>query len=134
MMLKIGSEYLEFNADVEMERQGKVFEALDKSAGDFSYEFEIELTNNNIRILKFPFPDNISKNVKHKVQAELTGDNGITLHYGFIRIQGIVSRIAYCSFFSGNNNWFGMLSGNLSEIDFSDLQVEQTEANIISSW
>lgn len=134
MMLKVGSEYLDFNEVVEMERQGKVLEELDKSAGDFSYEFEIELTSENIRILQCPFPDNLSKNVYHKIYSELAGDDGITLYFGFIRIQRIVGRIAYCSFFSGNNNWFGMLSGDLSEIDFSDFEVEQTETNIVNSW
>jgi len=134
MMIKVGSEYLDFNADIEMERQCKIIEELDKSAGDFSYEFEIELTSENIRILECPFPDNISKNVYHKVRSEATGDDGITLYFGFIRIQRIVGRVAFCSFFSGNNNWFGMLSGDLSDIDWSDLEVEQTEANIVASW
>lgn len=134
MMLKIGSQYLDFNDDIEVERQSKIIEELDKSAGDFSYEFEIELTSNNIRILQCPFPDNISKNVYHKINAEAKGEDGITLYYGFIRIQGIVGNVARCSFFSGNNNWFSMLSGEMSEIDFSDLEVDQNEANIVASW
>lgn len=134
MMLKVRNEYLDFNADIEVERQSKIIEELDKSAGDFSYEFEIELTSNNIRILQCPFPDNLSKNVYHKVYSEAKGNDGITLYFGFIRIERIVGTIAYCSFFSGNNNWFGMLSGELSDIDFSDLEVDQTVANIVSSW
>lgn len=134
MMIKVSSEYLDFNADIEVERQAKVFEELDKTAGDFSYEFELELTSENIRILQCPFPDNISKNVYHKVNAQLTGNDGVMIYDGFLRIQRIVGRIAFCSFFSGNNNWFGQLSGPMSDVDFSDLETEQTEANIVASW
>jgi hypothetical protein len=135
MMIKVGSEYLDFNADIEMARQVKVFDELEKTAGDFSYAFEIDLSGENIRILNLPFPDNLRKNVYHKIFAELTGNDGITIYRGFIQIQRIIgNRIGVCSFFSGNNNWFGMLSGPLSDIDFSDLEVEQTEANIVSSW
>ena len=44
----------------------------------------------------------------------------------------IIETEIQCSFFSGNSNWFGLLSGKLSEIDFSDLDLDQTEANIQS--
>lgn len=134
MMLKVNNEYLEFNADVELERQVKLFEELSKTAGDFSYEFEIELTSTNIRILQCPFPDNIQKNVYHKVGADLLGDDGISIHKGYLQIGRIKGRIAYTSFFSGNNNWFGLLSGPLSDIYFDDLTVDQTQIEIISSW
>lgn len=134
MMIKVQGGYLDFNDDIEVERQAKVFEELSKTAGDFSYEFEVELTGNNISLLELPFPDNIQKNVYHKISADLVGNDGNNLYKGFIRIERIVGRIAFCSFFSGNNNWFGMLSGSLYEIDFSDLDVEQTESNIVASW
>lgn len=134
MMLKVNGEYLDFNDSVEIERQAKVFEELSKTAGDFSYQFEIVLTSDNIRILQCPFPDNILKNVYHKVTAEVIGDDGITVQHGFIRIERISGLIAYSSFFSGNNNWFNLLTGPLSDIDFSDLDVNQDTDAIMNSW
>lgn len=134
MIIKVAGGYLDFNADIEVERQVKVFEEISKTAGDFSYEFEIQLTQNNLQKLELPFPDNISKNVYHKINAELQGNDGITLYHGYIRIERIVGMFASCSFFSGNNNWFVMLSGNLLDVDFSDLTIDQNEANIVSSW
>lgn len=133
MMLKVSNEYLDFNADIEVERQIKAFEEISKTAGDFSYEFELYLSSENVRKLSLPFPDNISKNVYHKIPSELTGDDGITIFRGFIRIQRIVSKIAFCSFFSGNNNWMGLLSGPLTDIDFSEFSVTQEIDDILAS-
>lgn len=134
MMIKVSLGYLDFNADIEVERQVKPFEELSKTAGDFSYQFDIELTSNNLEKLEVPFPDNVSKNVYHKIDCQLVSNDGITLHYGYLQIQRVVGRFAQCSFFSGNNNWFGLLSGPLSELDFSDFDVDQNATNIVNSW
>jgi hypothetical protein len=133
MILKVSNEYLDFNADIELERQIKLFEDVSKTAGDFSYAFEVELTNHNIRVLQCPFPDNAAKNVYHKVDAELLGNDGNPLIRGFIRVEKIRGRIASCSFFSGNNNWFAMLSGPLADIDFSEFDSDQNITDIIAS-
>lgn len=134
MMLKANNEYLEFNADIELERQVKVFSNLSENAGDFSYQFEIELTSTNIRILGNPMPDNFRKAVYQRISAEMVGDNGVTIHYGYIRIEGINGIYVSVSFFSGNNNWFGLLTGQLSDVDFSDFDIELTKDNIYDSW
>lgn len=133
MMLKVNNEYLEFNADIEVERQIKLFEELSTTDGDYSYQFEIDITSENIRKMGLPFPDNISKNVYQKVKCQAVSDNGLPLYDGYFRIERI-TRVFHVSFFSGNNNWFGLLSGPMSDIDFSDLDTDQTQANIVASW
>jgi hypothetical protein len=135
MMLKIGSEYLDFNGGVELEKKNKLFEDIASVDGDVSFEFFVDDNSHNARLLSYPVPDSISKVVYHRINAELQDDSGVTLHSGFIRIERRVSRETLAlSFFSGNSNWFGLISGHLSELDFSAYDVDQTQANIISSW
>jgi hypothetical protein len=133
MMLKVNNEFLDFNADIELDRKVKLFEDVAESEGDVSFEFELYLTGPNKRILNFPFPDNSSKIVYHKVPAELLNNQGFSIRLGVIRIERKVNNTLFCSFFSGNQNWFDLLSGPLSDVDFSDLETSQTEANIIAS-
>ena len=135
MMLKVGSEYLDFNSTVEVERKAKLFENLDSSDGDFSFQFDVPETSHNARLLNYPVPDSISKTVYHRVDCDLQDDSGVSLYTGFLRIERRVSRENISlSFFSGNSNWFGLISGNMMDMDMSAYDVEQTEANIITSW
>lgn len=134
MMLKVNDEYLEYNGDIEIERRAKLFEDISTVDGDFSYEFELQLTAHNVRVLAFPFADNQSKLVYQKIPAEVFSDNGESIAMGHIRIQRVGNNIAYCSFFSGNSNWFAMLTGNMDEIDLSEYEIDQTSANIQASW
>lgn len=133
MMLKVNNEYLEFHADIEVERQVKLFEELDTTDGDFSYQFDIPITSNNLRILQIPLPDASSKRVYQEIDCQAISDDGQVLYDGFLRIER-VNVVIQVSFFSGNNNWFRLLSGPLTEVNFSDLDLDQTEANIVSSW
>ena len=41
MMIKVGNEYLDFDDDITLERQIKLFENIATSNGDFSYAFDI---------------------------------------------------------------------------------------------
>lgn len=132
MMIKVGNEFLEFSDLVETEKQVKLLEDLSTSDGDFSYSFNIYKTITNSRILQNPQPDNINKPVYQKIEASLLTDSGEETFKGFLRIERI-TKFYECSFFAGNNNWFGLLSGNLRELDWSEFDIEQTEANIIIS-
>lgn len=129
MMIRISNEYLEFDDLIEMEKQIKLFEDLSTTDGDFSYAFELQKTIPNTRILQNPLPDNISKPVYQKIPAELLSDSGAELFKGYVRVER-VTQTYHCSFFAGNNNWFGMLSGMLSDLDFSSYDTDQTEATI----
>lgn len=129
MMLKANGEFLDFDDIVEVEKQIKLFEEISTTDGDFSYSFDLAKTINNLRILQNPQPDNISKLVYQRIPAVLLTDNGEETFKGYIRIERLTNVIT-CSFFAGNNNWFGMLSGMLQELDWSEYDLDLTEINI----
>lgn len=133
MMLKVDNTFLDFNDDVQMERQVKLFEDIEATTGDFSYSFNLPKTARNIAALSRPFPDNIDKLVYQTIPSELCGNDGITIYRGSIRIERI-SNVFECSFFSGNTNWYAMLVGNMTDLDLSAYDIEQTSANITGSY
>jgi hypothetical protein len=129
MMIKVSNEFLEFNELIEVEKQIKLFEEISTTDGDFSYSFELQKTITNTRILQNPQPDNISKIVYQKIPAQLITDDGNMIHDGYMRVEGITN-VYNCSFFGGNNNWFGMLSGKLTDLNWDQYDVELNEINI----
>lgn len=129
MMIKVSNELLEFDELIEVEKQIKLFEEISTTDGDFSYAFELQKTLTNTRILQNPLPDNISKPVYQKIPAKLLSDGGAETYNGYLRIERI-TEVYHCSFFAGNNNWFGMLSGKLRDIDWSAFDRDQTEINL----
>jgi hypothetical protein len=129
MMIKVNNEFLDFNDLIEVEKQIKLFEEIATTDGDFSYAFDLQKTINNTRILQNPFPDNISKPVYQKIPAKLLNDSGAEIYNGYLRIERITN-VYSCSFFAGNNNWFGLLSGKLSELNFSQYDTDQTQSAI----
>lgn len=135
MMLKVSNDYLDCDVDVEVERKAKLFEEIDSSDGDVSFGFDIEETNKNFRLLGIPHPDSISKLVYQRIPCDLQDDSGVSLYDGFLRIERRVKRDRISlSFFSGNSNWFGLISGNLMDMDMSQYDVDQTIASIVASW
>lgn len=133
MMIKVAGEFLDFNEEIEIERQIKLFEDIDSTNGDFSYTFELPKTLNNTRLLSNPFPDNKSKLVYTAIPAMILGDSGAELYKGYIRVDRI-THVFECSFFAGNNNWFAQLTGLLSELDLSRYDTDNNEVTIINSW
>lgn len=134
MMLKVGSEFLEFDEDVELERQALLFEELSETRGDFSYSFNIPRTHKNCGILGQPFPDNASKPVYTRIDCQLMSDSGTVLHIGFLRIEQITKRFIVTSFFSGNSNWLSQLTGDMTELELSAYDRDITPAEITASW
>lgn len=133
MMIKANGEYLDFDGEITLEKQIKLFEDISTADGDFSYQFEIPKTINNTRILAAPFPDNIIKQTYIRIPAEILSDDGLSVGIGYLRIEGITS-VYECSFFSGNNNWFAEISGSLKDIDMSEFEEDLTATNVINSW
>lgn len=133
MMLKVNDEYLDFNEVVEVEKQIKLLEDISTTDGDFSYSFSLPRTINNVRILGNPQPDNISKLVYQRIPAILMTDGGEETFKGYIGIERL-SNVITCSFFAGNNNWFGALIGQMSDLRLDIYDVENTVANIQASW
>ena len=112
-----------------IEKQIKLFEDISTTDGDFSYAFNLQKTITNTRLLGNPQPDNISKQVWDKIPAKILSESGAETYNGFIRIERITN-VYQCSFFAGNNNWFGMLSGKLADLDFSQYDIEQNQTTI----
>lgn len=133
MMIKVGTEYLDFDGEITLERQIKLFENIATSNGDFSYSFDIPKTINNTRILSAPFPDNIIKTVYHRIESEIISNDGIALYNGFLRIERITD-VYSCSFFAGNNNWFSILTGSMMDLDLTEFEQEITIDTILDSW
>ncbi len=129
MMIKVSNEFLEFNELIEVEKQIKLFEEISTTDGDFSYSFELQKTITNTRILQNPQPDNISKVVYQRIPAKLLSDDGSMAHNGYLRIERVAT-VYECSFFAGNNNWFGLLSPMLQDLDWSEYDIDQTEITI----
>lgn len=133
MMIKANGDYLDFDGEITLEKQIKLFEDISTADGDFSYQFEIPKTINNTRILAAPFPDNIIKQTYIRIPAEILSDDGLSVGIGYLRIEGITS-VYECSFFAGNNNWFAALTGSMLDLDFSEFEQDINLANILASW
>lgn len=129
MMIKVSNEFLDFDDLIEIEKQIKLFEEISTTDGDFSYAFDLQKTLNNTRILGNPMPDNISKLVYQKIPTKILSDSGAETFDGYLRIEG-VTEVYRCSFFAGNNNWFGMLSGKLAELDWTEFDTDITQSSI----
>jgi hypothetical protein len=129
MLIKIGSGYLDFNDSIEIERQAKLFEEISTSDGDFSYQFSAPKTSNNIALLQNPFPDASSKIVYNKLDCQLLDDAGNQLYLGSLRVEKVTT-VFELSFFGGNNNWFSLLSGSLRSLDWTEYDLDLTNANI----
>ncbi len=133
MMLKANGEYLEFSSDLEIEHQSKVFETFSETLGDFSYAFDLPDTANNRRILQIESLNQTNKIVYTSIDAEVQNDSGVALYTGMLRVEA-VNVVIRCSFFSGNNNWIALLTGNLLDIDWSFLDVEKTSTTVTDTW
>lgn len=132
-MIRINnSEILEFDADIEVEKQIKLIEEISTVDGDFSYSFEVDPTLLNVKILGYPTPDNINKPVYQRIDADILNNNGDIVYKGYIRIEKILQKIE-CSFFSGNNNWFNRITGQLSDLNLSQYDNDITESVILAS-
>lgn len=132
MILKINNEYIDVE-DVEVEKQIKLFEEIESTQGDFSYSFELENTSQVRMAIGLPMPDNHDKTVYQDVPTDLMDDNGQLLFKGAVRVEQVTDLAITCSFFSGNNNWIRLLSGPLTDVDFSDLTVSQDITSIIAA-
>ena len=133
MILRANDEYLDFDEVIEVEKQIKLLEDIATTDGDFSYAFNLPQTINNMRILGNPLPDNINKPVYQRIPTVLLTDGGEETFKGYLRIERLTQQVITCSFFAGNNNWFGMLAGNLRDLDWSEYDIAQTESNFAAA-
>jgi len=134
MIIKVGDEYLDFTGDIYIERSWKLFEDISKTTGDYSYQCQAYSTSKNRRLLQIVDVNQSGNKLFKKINAEVQNDSGNTLYTGFIRVENVDKKVISFSFFSGNNNWISNIDSNLSDIDFSEFDVENTFANVQSSW
>lgn len=147
MIIKVNDEYVDFYDAIQIEKQSRLFESIDFAMGDFSYRFNIPFSSKNNRILTYPNPDVTSKKIYKNINCELQDIDGMTLYTGFLRVErpDYENKVFICSFFSGNNNWIGELSGLItnqpgtieqirSDIDLSEFDTTVERLNIQNSW
>lgn len=132
MMVKVSGEYLDFDGDIEIESQIKLFEEIETSNGDYSYSFDLAKTNKNLSALGLPYPDTI-KSIYQNVPCELVDDSGFSFKAGSLQVNSI-SDVITCTFFGGNTDWFGLLSGPMKSLPLQKYNVNLTASNIESSW
>jgi len=134
MLRNSDNEYIEVE-DVEVERQAKLFQAIGHTIGDFSYSFDVDNNSENLAKLGIPSPvDGFMKTIYTANDIDLCDNDGGVLYKGFVRVTGIDDQVISCSFFSGNNNWFNLMTGELKDIDLALYEVEPNVAAIINSW
>lgn len=133
MRIKSNNRYFDFNDAIEIEKQWKLFESLGETVGDFSYQFELPPTANNLSMLGFPSPD-AAKSIYKSVPCDIIDEDGIPFYSGSIRVESKTDKAISCSYFSGNFNWISFLSGYMSELDLSNYSRESTRTNIRNSW
>jgi hypothetical protein len=132
MIIKVGDGYLDFDGDVEMERQVMSIDNFE-NVGDFSYSFTVQPTSNNKRLLGIESIDENNKTIfKTPGTAQILTDDGIPLHYGSIIVTNTVA--IDLSFISGNTNFFNSINGKINNIDLSEFDVLLGEDTILDSW
>ena len=132
MMIKANGEYLDFDGDIEIESQIKLFEEIETANGDYSYSFDVSKTINNLKILGFPFPDTV-KSIYNNVPCEIIDDAGFVVYTGSLQVNNITDVIS-CTFFSGNTEWFGLLNEPMNSLPLYKYDVSLTPTNVESSW
>lgn len=133
MMLKANGDYLDFNGDIEIESQIKLFEEISTSNGDFSYNIDIQDNGLNRRILGIPRADTI-KSIYQSVPSEVIDDNGQSIYTGKLQVNRIEGGFISTTFFAGNTEWFAELSEPLSSLPLYRYDVELTDTNVKDSW
>lgn len=133
MMIKANGEYLDFNGEVEIESQIKLFETPELSAGDYSYDISIQDNGHNRKILGIPRADTV-KIIYQAIPSEVIDDTGQSIYMGKLQVNRIEGGFISSTFYAGNTEWFAELSQPLSSLPLYRYDTEITEANIIASF
>lgn len=136
MMLKANGEYLDFNGDIDVESQIRIFETDDPKKifnGDFSYDIEIQDNGFNRKILGIPRADTI-KSIYQVVPSEVIDDTGQSIYTGKLQVNRITGGFISSTFFAGNTEWFAELSQPMSSLPLYRYDVDVTSNNVQDSW
>lgn len=132
MLLKVNNEYLDFDGDIEIERQAKLLEDISGIAGDFSYSFQIPDTSYNRDKLSLT---TIDTTFPYKVNnCEVQSNEGVTLYAGYLRVESVTDFIN-ASVYSNNSDWINIMDVNMRDFDFSSLNVSNaSDGTKEASW
>lgn len=134
MILKVGDTIMDFSGPVDVDRRAKLFEEIDEARGDEGYAAEMPDNGHNRKALGIPLADSRIGSQYVANNAVLMNDEGVQIHFGSVRVEGIKDGKIRWSFVSGNSSWFTMITGNLSDLNISKYDTLQTAANVIASW
>lgn len=132
MMIRVNEEYLDFDGDIEIEAQIKLFEEIQTSNGDYSYSFDLSKTNHNLKQLGLPFADTI-KSIYSNVPCDIIDNSGFKIHKGSLQVNRITD-VINCTFFGGNTEWFNRLNSPMGELALRKYDVDFDATNIQASW
>lgn len=133
MMIKANGEYLDFNGDIEIESQIKLFEDIESVNGDYSYDIEIQDNGHNRKVLGIPRADTV-KTIYQAVPSEVIDDTGQSIYLGKLQVNRISGGFIYSTFYSGNTDWFAQLSDPITSLPLYKYDTELTVSNIQASW
>lgn len=131
-MIKANGEYLDFNGDIEIESQIKLFEDIESVNGDFSYEIEIQDNGHNRKVLGIPRADTV-KSIYQSVPSEVIDDTGQTIYRGHLQVNRISGGFIYSTFYSGNTEWFAALSAPMSSLPLYRYDVDLDAGGVYPS-
>lgn len=106
--------------------------------GDYSINFQVDNNSVNRKFLNYDGPQMASQ-VAFTRQAVTAVRNGNAFARGFIVIQSDNGEKLSCYFISGNSNWMNLLTGLITELDYSGItnavnyEMELTGANILAT-
>jgi hypothetical protein len=131
MIIKVPDGYLEFDGDIETERQANLFEDISEVNGDYSYSFEVQNTATNRAKLGIV---NINEEPTYtqKLDCTIYSDAGEDIYYGYLRVESVTDVISL-SFFGGNNAWFVLTERNIRDYNFTRFDKDFTYTNVINS-
>jgi hypothetical protein len=131
-MIRTQNGYLDFDGEIPMESQAVLFEDVSEVRGDFSYQFSLPPTQNNIANLGL---ESLNKPIVHPFTATLEDDAGVPIYSGFLLVESRTDLEINCAFFSGNSNWIQTLNVPLRNgFDFTSLDRDHDSIQIVDSW
>jgi hypothetical protein len=134
-MIKIGSEYLEYEQIPEVVKQVKTQDTIDV-AGDFSYSFTVPPTPVNVRLLKVGLNQS-DGNLNKKIPCTIERF-GTPIHIGYLAVDSVVRNGISLTFYSGNTEWFTSITDPIYLLDLSayKLPLANTVPSsvVIDSW
>lgn len=135
MLLKVNNEFLDFNKPIVRERQSKLLSDVSEYQSSYSYDFEIEPTKKNKRILGITSINEADKSTYQYNDTFLFDNHGLYIDRGSLRVEVSDSKTISASFYSGTNEWASLLEGNVSDLDLFSYGVDGTDrASIVATW